>query len=146
MILTAVLSGITLGGLGAWPWVRKMTDNLDKVKAILLAVTTATMSMPLLISSSNRLLATAEPEMVEVEFVTEQPFFASRFGVIEGEEIVISGYKIFFYLEDDLHWMTSRQTMFPQNKRGDKVLLELQSGFWGFRYFPIQDLKGDKLI
>ena len=64
--------------------------------------------MPLFASLSNRLLDFKPLELREVEFFEEVPFYASRYGIMEGEQIKPSGYYSFFFHEARLERIKNR--------------------------------------
>jgi len=67
---------------------------------------------------------------VPVEFVEESARYAGRFGA--GETATANTYFTFFYKNQKLFKIQTRQPVFPGAKRGDIVELPLKRGLWGF--------------
>ncbi|MBK6930141.1 MAG: hypothetical protein IPH12_04480 [Saprospirales bacterium] len=92
---------------------------------------------PLLGSRLNR---TGSPVTFEpFTFVSEKPFLATGYGIIKGEKIKPSGYRLQVEKGDKLYrFQYKKQPYFPLTKPGETVLLPVRTGWLGFRVIELQ--------
>ncbi len=70
--------------------------------------------------------------MTTFEFIQEEPYGASRFGIIEGQEPTVEGYFIFFVRNGQFERIKSPVPKFPNKEKGDEIQLAIREGFWGY--------------
>ncbi len=111
-------------------------DWIEKLQLTLLIAVPLTLFAPLLGSLSNRLLSFRAAHSILVEFVEEKPYFASIFGVLQDEKVKPTGYRSFFYKDQQLIRLQSKTPLFERAVQGDTVQLQLKKGLWGFEFVP----------
>lgn len=136
----AVLAMIVGAGAGAgvaFRLQRLATDWLERVQIFVGCIFAAIILMPLLASLSNRLLSFRATKNIAVEFVEEEPYYGSRFGIRSADgQAKPSHYRSFIYRDRDLLKIQTRNALFPDASRGDTVLLPIKKGRWGFEFVP----------
>ncbi|MFN7119590.1 MAG: hypothetical protein ACK4TA_22530 [Saprospiraceae bacterium] len=132
LTLIAAIIGAIIGiGLGYWLQ-KQATDVVGSMRIYALCTIGCTLAMPLLVSLSNRLLHFHPVQNVPVEFVESSPRYSSRFGAASSEAVQPDNYITFFYKEQELLNIHTREALFPAAERGDTVTLPIQKGLWGF--------------
>jgi hypothetical protein len=137
LVFYSLIIGLIVGLVLAYFFGGSAKDLTETIQIYVFFVAMAMIFMPLFGSLSNRLLDFNPLELREVEFVEEVPFYSSRYGVLEGEEIKPSGYYSFFYHEARLERIKCNKPLFFESKRGDNVEVFVKRGFWGFEYMPL---------
>ncbi len=132
--LTGMGVGMLLGGVLAW----RISDADDRLPAFFAPLFAGLLLGPLAGSLSNRLCAAPEVISSEVEFHLEEMYYAELYGFLRGGR-TDPGYRSFFYLNNRLYKVQTRQPMFDGKYRGDKVVLPLRHGFWGFDFVPTRN-------
>ncbi len=107
------------------PWDRHRPD-------VTFIVVSSMFFMPLLGSWLNRGLG--ETEMQPFSFVAETPYFASGYGILQGEKVKPSGYHL-HVLDKSVkrRFKYKTQQYFPITKPGEEILLPVRKGIFGAR-------------
>ncbi|MCC6460817.1 MAG: hypothetical protein IT260_10135 [Saprospiraceae bacterium] len=95
------------------------------------------LSMPLLASLLNR--AGGKVAHESFVFVSEQPYISSNYGLLKGEKIKASGYRL--QVKEGqrlLRFQYKSQPYFPLSKPGDEVLLPVRRGLLGVRVMEME--------
>ncbi|MGI9160515.1 MAG: hypothetical protein ACR2K1_12265 [Saprospiraceae bacterium] len=112
------------------PWGRHLPEILTISVACVLF-------MPLALSLLNR--AGGQVDYESFEFVSETPYLSSPYGVLKGEKIKPTGYRLRVLRENRLHaFRYKKQAYFPLTKPGEKILLPIRHGLLGF---PVLELR-----
>lgn len=92
---------------------------------------------PLLVSLINR--AGGSRTHQSFEFISEQAYVASGYGLLKGEKIKPSGYRLYVKEGDRvLQFQYKTQAYYPLTRRGEAVLLPVQKGLLGFRVMELR--------
>lgn len=137
LVLKSLCTGLFLGAVLAYRFSSSAQDLTETIQLYVFFIIICMVFMPLLGSLSNRLLDDQQAELREVEFVDEVPFYASKYGILEGEKLEPSGYYCFFYHNARLERIKSDKALFFEKTRGDNVEIFVKKGFWGFEYMPL---------
>jgi hypothetical protein len=93
--------------------------------------------MPLLFSRVNRAGGSIGHEPFEM--VSETPYLAAAYGIIKGEKIKPTGYRLRVLRDNRLYaFQYKSQAYFPLTKPGETILLPIRHGLLGF---PVLELK-----
>ena len=112
------------------PWKRHLPELLS-------IATFSVLFMPLAISLINRSGGTLSHE--PFEFVSESPYLAAQYGLLKGEKVKPTGYKLYVLKDDRLYtFQYKTQAYFPLTKPGETVLLPMRNGLLGF---PVLQLR-----
>ena len=107
------------------PWGRHRPDI-----AVLIASTM--FFAPLLGSWLNRGLGSSGFQ--SFEFVSEAPYFASGYGILQGEKLKPTGYHLFVREKDKiLSFKYKTQAYYPVTKPGEIIMLPVCTGLFGAR-------------
>ncbi len=135
----AAILGALIGAALGYRWRRQAGDLTEKVQLYVFFIFLFALFAPLFASLSNRLLSFRPPAATQVEFFDETAFYASAYGLIEGEKPEPTGYHLFFYLDDQLFRIRNDAAAFPDAEPGHSIQLPVRTGLWGFRYVPPLD-------
>ncbi len=136
LIGRSVVVGILMGcGLGYFV-TRYADELLEKVQYFIMVLVLSILITPLFGAMSNRLLA-GKPETKNFEFIQEEPYGASRFGIIEGQEPTVDGYFIFFVKDGQFERIKSPVPKFPNKEKGDQIQLAIRNGLWGYEFVDL---------
>jgi len=92
---------------------------------------------PLAGSLLNR--AGGEQQLQSFEFVSEQPYISSNYGLLKGEKIKPTGYHL--YVREGarlLRFQYKSQAYYPITRPGEPVLLPVHKGLLGFRIMELK--------
>ena len=132
-MLTAML--LATGAIYRWrerlqPWDRHATE-------VILVVVFGVLFAPLFGSWLNRMVGHTEQQ--PFEFVSEIPYLAAGYGVLKGEKVRPTGYRLQVRENGQLHRIRYKEhPYYPFTRPGDPVLLPVKVGWLGVR---IVDLK-----
>lgn len=130
MIMIALLMG-GLAGLGvAHKLQRENQEVIEKFQLYIGLMVVGAVLMPLCFSLTNRVLSFQKVTEESVEFVKSEGFNESRFGRIPQEQP--DGYFAFVIRDDAVIRLTTRTPIYQEAQRGDRVLLPIKKGLWGF--------------
>lgn len=107
------------------PWERHRPD-------VMFIVVVSIFFAPMLGSWLNRGLGTTEFQ--SFVFVSETPFFASGYGLLQGEKITPSGYHLRVRENGKSHrFKYKSQSYYPITKPGEVIMLPIRKGIFGAR-------------
>lgn len=133
MMMIALVIGLVIGIVLGYRLQKNSTDTVERMRTYAACIILSALTLPLLVSLSNRLLSFRPTQRVQVEFVEESPRFSNRFGAFENA-IQPTSYFTFFYKNSELLKIQTSESLFPDAKRGDLVTLPLKRGLWGFEF------------
>ena len=107
-------------------------ELIEKVQLYVFFIVLCALFAPLFGSLSNRLLSWRGTRDVSVEFVNEEPRFASPYGVIIDEPLEANRYYLFFYKDGVLYRIKTDTLHYPDLESGDTIVLPMRRGLWGF--------------
>ena len=134
LVVRSLLFGFLIGGVAAYFFTKDYTDLLERLKVSMFFIILIPLFMPLFGSLSNRLLSFEEKEKTEVEVFAQQVYGASRFGNVKGQ-INKDGYYLFFIKDSKVYRVKTKNLLFPNAQKGDRVTVNFKKGFWGYEYF-----------
>ena len=127
MLVAALAAGGSL-----WRWRRRFSPWERHLPEVLIILVFSVLFAPLFGSWLNRAFGSTENQ--PFEFVSEAPYFASNYGLLKGEKIQPTGYHLTVQENGRVyHFKYKTQTYYPITKPGDKVLLPVRKGLFGFR-------------
>jgi len=92
---------------------------------------------PLMASLLNRLGGKSEYQ--SFEFLAETPYLSSNYGILKGEKIRPTGYKLEVREKGRLlRFRYKTQAYYPNTKPGETVLLPVRRGMLGFRVMTLE--------
>lgn len=139
LILASLLFGLLLGLFMGYRFRKSAGDLTERVQIYVFFVFIFMIFMPLFASLSNRLLSFRAVQMEEVEFVDQSANYSSRMGLIKGETVKPTGYHSFFYRNNHLYRVKTKQALFsPEQERGDRVAIPIRKGLWGIEWIKEQ--------
>ncbi len=136
MFIGALIFATLVGAGLAW-FLTKDLGDLDVVTRFQYWVGLIVLCMvviPPLTHFTNRVLSWRAIQEVPVEYIKSDAFYASRFGQLQGEQMDVSGYFIFFTRDDKLKRIKTKVDYFELVDEKTQVLLPVRKGFWGWEY------------
>lgn len=134
-VKTLVLGAMGLGALLAGALIYGFRDRFTPwdrhVPEVALTLVFTMLFMPLFVSLINR--AGGAQEHQPFEFISEMPYLSSNYGILKGEKIKPSGYRLTVRKNGRVyHFQYKQQEYFPLTKPGETVLLPVRKGWLGF--------------
>ncbi len=131
-----LIGGLLVGGL-IWykrdrftPWDRHFPE-------VLLILVFSILFAPLFGSLLNRSLGSNQEE--SVDFVAETAYFASGYGILKGEKLKPTGWRLTVRENGHVrHFKYKSQAYFPLTKTGDPILLPIWQGLFGIRVMQLR--------
>ncbi len=130
MILIGLLLGLLAGVAIGYKFQQENQEIIEKFQLYIGAMVIGAILMPLLFSLTNRLLSFRGAQEESVEFVKNEAFNESRFGRIPQENP--DGYYAFVVRKGSIIRLTTKAPIYQEAQKGDKVLLPVKKGIWGF--------------
>lgn len=133
LIVRSLLFFLPIGiGLG-YLFSKKAKDATDKLQVYVFFIIFSLILAPLFGSLSNRLFSFSDPKKMEFELEQQSTYMASRFGKLEDQEN--DGYYIMFYKDQKLERIKTKNLIFLEAEKGDRISIPIKKGFWGYEYF-----------
>lgn len=132
LVAGSMLAGALAAGVALWRWRERFTPWEKHLPEVLLIPVFSVLFAPLFGSSLNRSLG--KTEFQSFEFVSEVPYFASKYGILKGEKIQPTGW--FLTVREGEHFYKFKyktQPYYPLTKPGEKILLPVRRGLLGCR-------------
>ncbi|MFK8005054.1 MAG: ABC-2 transporter permease [Saprospiraceae bacterium] len=129
-LFVGVLVGITAG----YFFSKQFNDGLEKLKLYVFFIVISLLLFPLLGSLSNRVLSFSPKQKIEVELQSQEAYLQSRFGRVKTKKKK-DGIFLFFVKDQKIQRVKTKETLFPNSKKGDRVYIVTKKGFWGYEYF-----------
>jgi hypothetical protein len=137
LVLVSMLAGGLVGSGIVYALRQRFTPwdrHLPEVATILVF---SIVFAPLFASLFNRAGGTLVQD--SFEFVSENPFLSSNYGILKGEKIKPSGYRLIVKEKGrQLLFQYKKQQYFPLTRPGEAVLLPLRKGLLGFRVLELE--------
>lgn len=130
LVLGSMLVGAALAGGVVWRWrARFMPWERHFPEVILLSVF-CVLFAPLFGSLFNRGLG--KNDFQSFEFVSETAYFASGYGILKGEKLKPTGWRLAVRENGRLHRFSYKtQAAYPLTKTGETVLIPVRRGLFG---------------
>ena len=106
-------------------------DLVEKMRWYFIFATVGLIAMPFIGGFTNRVLSFSNYENKTVELFSQQGFLADM-GIIEGQDMSPDGYFTFLVIDGKLERFKSKNELYPNNKKGDKVEVLMKKGLYGF--------------
>lgn len=137
LVVGSMLGASTLIGIGVYalrqrlqPWSRHGTE-------LALVVMFGLLFAPLAGSLLNRAIGTTSYQ--SFEFVSETPYMTAGYGVLKGEKIQPTGYRLRVREGERVHRLRfKKQPYFPLSRPGDVVSLPVRTGLFGVRVVELE--------
>lgn len=137
LVLGSMLAGLVLISVLVFVYRRHFQPWHRHVTELMLLGVFGVLFSPLLGSLLNRAGSVAQQQ--SFEFVSETPYMTAGYGVLKGEKIQPTGYRLLVRRHGDLYRLRYRsQPYFPLSRPGDTVSLPLRRGLFGVQ---VLDLK-----
>ncbi len=130
LIITGVIIGLAVGLAIGYKLKDKSREIIGKFQICLGMMMVGAIVTPLVFGMSNRLLSFGGIEEESVEFVKNEGFKESRFGQIPQENL--DGYYTFVVRNGEVLRLTTRIPIYEKAQKGEKVILPVKKGLWGF--------------
>ena len=137
LIFTALAIGFLIGCVLANTYRKKMVEQVDKMAVIFGSIILSMLIMPLVMSLSNRLLSFNKAVDKKYEFIKEEAFGSSRFGMVEGMNEDVDGYHIFFVRDGIYERIKSDKPLFDDVKKGTSINLPVKRGLFGWEFVDL---------
>ena len=134
LILRSLLVGTLVGVAAGYFFSKSFNDGLEKLKLYIFFVVISLLLFPLLGSLSNRLLSFSPKQKIEVELQSQEAYLQSRFGRVKTKKKK-DGIFLFFVKDQKIERVKTKEVLFPESKKGDRVYIVTKKGFWGYEYF-----------
>ena len=137
LLLVSLLAGALVSGL-LLRLLRKSIRPLQKHIPEWVTVTVlAFVFSPLLVSRLNRAIAVTK--YVPFEFVREEAYYASAYGLLKGEKPEPTGYRLYVKQgTKQYRFKYKSQAYYPMTNKGEEVLLPIAHGFLGIRVMKLR--------
>jgi hypothetical protein len=127
----ALTAGLLIASLVVALSFKKLSPPGRHIPELLFIGSVSLIFSPLFASLLNRYPGT--DELRSFEFVSETPFLASQYGVLKGEKLKPSGYRLKVrYQGRELSFRYKSQAYFPLTKPGEEILVPVRKGIFGF--------------
>jgi len=134
LLIFSFIFGALIGVGLAYYISKRLTDPVERIILFVPIFLCVTLLMPLLVSSSNRILSFSEVQQIEVQFLQTNRFVKSRFGEVEGLEDQNDGYFLFFVKDGEPKRVKMNENYYPLADRGDKIKVPIRRGLYGFEF------------
>lgn len=136
VIGSMLMMAMLVGGL-LWRWRDRFTPLDRHFPEIALILVFSVLFAPLFGSLLNRSLGKNETK--SFVFVAETAYFASGYGILKGEKLQPTGWRLTVREEGrERRLKYKSQSYFPLTKPGEKVLLPLRHGIFGARVIQLR--------
>ncbi len=134
IIWRSLILGVLVGIVAGYFFSKPFKDGLEKLKLYIFFIVISLLLFPLLGSLSNRLLSFSPKQKTEVELQSQEAYLQSRFGRVKTENKK-DGIFLFFVKDQKIQRVKTKEVLFPDSKKGDRVSIVTKKGFWGYEYF-----------
>ena len=128
--------GVVVGAI-LWRIRARFVPYENHLAELAMPVVFSLLFAPLFGSLLNRIMG--KNEMQSFVFVSETAFYASGYGILKGEKISPSGWKLTIRDGKKEHRLQYKsQAYYPNTKPGESVLLPIRRGIFGVRVVEIR--------
>lgn len=132
-----MLAGLLAAAGALWRWRERFVPWGRHLPEVLMTLVFSALFAPLFGSLLNR--AVGSETFQPFEFISETPYFASKYGILKGEKIQPSGYLLVVKEKGStLFFKYKTQPYYPLTKPGETILLPVRTGLFGFRIVLLQ--------
>jgi hypothetical protein len=137
LVLISMLVGAVFAAVGVWLNKARFMPWEEYFPSAVFILIFAMLFAPLFGSLLNR--GFGSDETTSFEFVSETAYFASGYGVLKGEKLSPTGWKLVLR-EAGKEWRLSYkgQAYFPLTKPGEQVLIPVRQGLFGVRVVELE--------
>jgi hypothetical protein len=128
----SLLAGLLVGLAWGHVYAREEFGLTEKVQVYVYFCAMCMVFAPLAASLSNRWLAFRPVRMVTVDYVSQEARYASRVGLLKGEDPKPTDYYLSFYYQQEIRTIDSSKPFPAALERGDEMQLRMRTGLWGF--------------
>ncbi len=130
LIIVGIVIGMVAGLVAGYLLRHKSQEIIGKFQICVGMTVLGAILMPLILSMSNRILSFGELQQESVEFVKNEAFNENRFGHIPQEKP--DGFYTFVLRNGAYIRLTTKTPIYEEAQKGDKVILPVKKGLWGF--------------
>lgn len=134
LISKSLMVGLFAGISAGFYFSKRYNDGLEKLKMFVFFIVISLLLFPLLGSLSNRLLSFSPKQKIEVELQSQEAYLQSRFGRVKTKK-KRDGIFLFFVKDQKIERVKTKEILFPESTKGDRVYIVTRKGFWGYEYF-----------
>lgn len=134
LIIRSLIVGLLVGVSAGFYFSKRFNDGLEKLKIFIFFIVISLLLSPLLGSLSNRILSFSPKQKIEVELQSQEAYLQSRFGRVKTKNKK-DGIFLFFVKDQNIERVKTKEILFPNAKKGDRVNIVIKKGFWGYEYF-----------
>lgn len=134
LVWRSLIVGGLVGIVAGYFFSKQFNDGLEKLKLYVFFVVISLLLFPLLGSLSNRLLSFSPKQKIEVELQSQEAYLQSRFGRVKTKKKK-DGVFLFFVKDQKFQRVKTKEVLFPESEKGDRVYIVTKNGFWGYEYF-----------
>lgn len=132
LALLSLLVGLATGAAWGHQYAKQEFELTEKIQVYVYFCIMCMLFSPLAASLSNRLVPLYPVRAVTVDYVSQEAYYASRVGLLKGEELKPSGYELSFYYRQKIRTIKSPKPFPIDLERGEKTQLRVRTGLWGF--------------
>ncbi len=137
LVIGSMLVVAALTGGALWYWRERFTPFERHFPEVVLILVFSVLFAPLFGSLLNRSLGKDETQ--SFEFVAETAYFASGYGILKGEKLTPTGWRLTVREgKRERRLKYKSQAYFPLSKPGDKILLPVRQGILGARVVQLR--------
>lgn len=131
LLAGALTAGLLIAILVTALSFKKLSPLGRHIPELLFITSVSLIFSPLFASLLNRYPGT--DELLSFEYVSETPFLTAQYGVLKGEKLKPSGYRLKVRYQDrELSFRYKSQAYFPLTKPGEEILVPVRKGVLGF--------------
>ncbi len=139
LLLFALFVGLIIGYFIGRRLSAGEEEAFEKMRIYMIVIVLTLVFTPLYLSLINRWLDFSDTEYKEAYFEKADAYISEKYGVLKGEDVKIAGYKLILIMDQEVLQFKAKQNPFPNNKKGDKVLLPIKKGLLGVQYISFAD-------
>lgn len=137
LIVGSMIVGALVSGGILWQYRSRFTPFDRHFPGVILILVFSILFSPLFGSLLNRAFGASSTQ--SFEFVAETAYFASGYGILKGEKLKPTGWRL--SVREGLHerrFKYKSQPYYPLTKAGEPVLLPICKGIFGIRILELQ--------
>lgn len=137
LVIGSMLVGVGIAGLLLWRWRERFRPLNVHFPGVVLILVFSIVFAPFFGSLLNRTLGSRK--MQSFEFVSETAYYASGYGILKGEKLKPTGWKLTVREGRQLRRLKYKsQAYYPNTKPGEPVLLPVCEGLFGARVVELK--------
>jgi hypothetical protein len=128
----SLLAGLLAGLAWGQKYAKQEFGLTEKIQVYIYFCAMCMVFSPLAASLTNRLIPLHSVREVTVDYVSQEAYYASRVGLLKGETMKPTGYRLRFYYRQKIRAIDGPKPFPVQLKRGEETPLRIRTGLWGF--------------